>query len=242
VTVHANVTGVNFALAEMTYLLWGVTSDGGTGTILSGVAIASNGTTVAQSDSNGKYALDLANGTAELTASDASNGTIQYGTVRFAVTVSGASVEYNLVLPRTMVPLRGVVVNGATGQPLTAASVTLWTADGRGAGSRSTDRDGQFTFGAGPGTYNVSVSANGFEPTNQTVSTGQAGNFTTVSLQPVPTGNGGSSIPLIELAALLGGAVAVGAAAVVAARSGRGRAPPTEPEAPELLPEYESPP
>ncbi|MFI5414070.1 MAG: carboxypeptidase regulatory-like domain-containing protein, partial [Candidatus Lutacidiplasmatales archaeon] len=239
-TVHANVTGVDFALAAMTYRVWGVTSDEGTRTILSGVQIANNGTTVARSDSNGLYQLQLPNGTTTLTASYATNGTIQYGTVHYAVPVSGASVEYNLALPRSVVPLRGVVVNAATGRPLTAASVTLWTPEGKGAGSRATDRDGQFTFGAGPGTYNVSVAAPGFEPTNQTVSTGEAGNYTTVSLEPISTGKGPAGIPTIELAALVGGAVAVGAAAVVAIRSGRSRSPPADPED-DLLPVYEPP-
>jgi hypothetical protein len=241
VTVHANVSGVDFALATMTYRVWGVTSDGGTGTILSGVTVANNGTTVARSNGNGEYSLQLPNGTTALTASYPSNGTIQYGTVHFAVPVSGTSVRYNLELPRSVVPLRGVVVSAATGKPLTAASVSLWTSEGRGAGSRSTDRDGQFSFGAGPGTYNVSVTAVGFESTNQTVSTGQSGNYTTVALEPVPTAKGPAGIPTIEWAVLFGGAVAVGAAALVAIRSGRDPGPPEDSEGEDLLPVYEPP-
>jgi hypothetical protein len=242
VDVHANVTGLNFALPTMTYLLQGVTSDGGTGTILVGVTIANNGTTVARSDANGAYQVQLPNGTTTLTASYATNGTIQYGTVKFPVQVTGAAVEHNIALPRTEVPLGGIVVDAATGKPLPSASVTLWTPEGHGAGSRSTDSQGRFAFGAGPGTYNVSVSAPGFEPANQTVATGVAGNYTTVSLQPLATGkSGGSGIPLLEWAVIVGGAVAVGAAAVVAVRSGRNRPPPADPVGEELLPEYEPP-
>ena len=241
-TVHTNLTGVNFALPTMTYLVEGVTSDGDTGSILAGVTIANNGTTMARSDANGAYRLELPNGTTTLTASYPTNGTIQYGSVRVPIQVTGASVVHNIALPRTEVPLRGVVVDAATGRPLTAASVTLWTTTGRGEGTRSTDANGEFTFGTGPGTYNVSVTAPGFQAANVTVSTGVAGNYTTVSLQPVPNGSGSSGIPVAELAVLGGGAVAVGVAAVIAVQSGRRRAPPEDSEPAEMLPVYEEEP
>jgi hypothetical protein len=239
VTVHENVTNVNFALAAMTYLVEGVTTDGGTGSLLSGVVLANNGTVVARSDANGVYQLQLPNGTTTFSASYSTNGTVQYGTVSVAITVTGGSVQHNIALPRTEVPLGGVVVNAETGRPVPAASVSLWTASGRGEGSRSTDASGAFTFGPGPGTYNVSVTAPGFVATNVTISTGTVGNYTTVSLEPVSSATGGAGISPLELAVIAGGAVAVGLAASVAIRAGRARGPPREPAAEELLPNYE---
>ena len=73
------------------------------------------------------------------------------------------------------------------------------------------------------------MTAPGFESANVTVSTGVAGNYTTVSLVPVPSGKGTGGIPLEELAVIVGGVVAVGVAAVIAVRSGRGRIPPEDP-------------
>jgi hypothetical protein len=239
--VHSNVTGVDFALEAMTYLVEGITSDGGTGTILTGVEIANNGTVVARSDANGLYQLQLPNGTTTLTASYETNGTIQYGTIQVPILVAGASVVHDIALPRTEVPLRGVVVDASTGRPLPSASVTLWTSTGRGEGSRSTDASGEFTFGTGPGTYNVSVSAPGFEAANVTVSTGVAGNYTTVSLVPIARNSGNGGLSPVEVAVLAGGVVAVGAAAFVAVRAGRRRPPPDEPDAEEMLPVYEEP-
>jgi carboxypeptidase family protein len=242
VEVHTNFTGIDFSLAAMTYLVRGVTFDGGTGATLAGVAIASNGTTLAVSDENGGYHLPLGNGTNPLVASLVRNGTIEYGSVRFTVPVAGSSVTHDITLPRSIVPLRGVVVSAATGEPLSAATVALWTMNGRVAANRSTDSSGLFVFATGPGLYNVSVTYPGFEPANQSVSTGQAGNFTTVSLVPISGAkSAGSGLPPSELAVIVGGVIAVGVAGYLALRARPQRPPPRDPDEEELLPIYEPP-
>jgi hypothetical protein len=219
------VTDVNFSLAVMTYDVGGVAFDGGTGSVLAGVAIAENGVVLVTTGADGAFHVPLANGTISLVASHPPNGPVVYGSVPFSVRVSGALDVHDLTIPRTVVPLTGAVVDAATGRAVGTASVALWGGGGNEVSNASTEGSGAFAFAVGPGNYNVSVSAPGYEPTNVTVATGPAGTRTTVALVEVAAARSSST------AVGPGLAVAAGVAAVAAVGIGvllwrRGRRPP----------------
>jgi Carboxypeptidase regulatory-like domain len=221
--VHTNVTDLNFSLARMTYAIVGVTFDGGTGTVLSGVVLVENGSTVATSDAAGTFRLALPNGTATLVASHPAVGAVQYGSVRVPVTVNGASVVRDVTVPRSVVPLTGSVVDAATGAAIPSAAVAIWTPGGSEVSNGSTVPSGAFSFALDPGSYNLSVSAPGYAPANVSVSTGPAGTHTTIALT-VGTARGTTGSSLLvdaEVGAAVAVAAALAAAAVLWRRSRR---------------------
>ncbi|MCI4326350.1 MAG: carboxypeptidase regulatory-like domain-containing protein [Thermoplasmata archaeon] len=225
--VHANVSGVNFSLPTMTYAVRGETFDGGSGSTLANVTISEDTAVLATTTRSGSFDVSLPNGSYPLVASHAPSGVVAYGDVRFVVAVSGRPVVHDLTLPRTIVPMTGSVVDAATGHPVPAAAVTIWTPNGAALSNASTDGSGSFTFAVGPGNYNVSVTAPGYETANVTVATGAGGNHTTVALllRPTPAPPPAAGFPLVAVgvgAAFV--AIAV-AAAYGVARTRRSNAP-----------------
>ncbi|MCI4326351.1 MAG: carboxypeptidase regulatory-like domain-containing protein [Thermoplasmata archaeon] len=222
VPVHADVSGVDFRLATMTYSLTGVVFDGGTGSVLPGATIRENGSTVATTDAAGAYTFPLPNGTARLVVTHAAVGAVVYGAVPFVVVVTGPLAPKDLTVPRSVVPLTGTVVDAATGAPIRSATVALWSPGGSAVSNASTPGTGTFAFAVGPGTYNVSVAAPGYSAANVTVATGPAGTYATVALEGVPAIGpaGGSSFPVLEVG-LVGLAVAAVAVGALAWRRGR---------------------
>jgi hypothetical protein len=226
--VHANLTGVNFSLTTMTYEVGGVAFDGGTGMVLAGVDIASNGVVLATSASDGTFHFALPNGTYSLLATHAPAGPVVYGSVPFPARVSGGPIVHDLTIPRTVVPLTGAVVDAATGRAVSTASVALWGSSGAELSNSATASAGSFEFAVGPGSYNVSVTAPGYEPANVTVATGAAGTRTTVALvELTPSRSSSNSIlPEVAGAAAVAVAAAVGVGLVI--RQRRARPPPGE--------------
>ena len=222
VVAHANVTGLDFSLPTMVYAVRGVAFDGGTGTVLGGATIEENGTVVGTTAANGAFDLALPNGTTSLVGTHPPVGAVEYATVRFSVTVTGGATVHDLTIPRSVVPLSGVVVDASTGVPIPAAEATLWTPEGATLSNGATSGTGAFAFAVTPGRYNVSVTAPGYAPANVSVSTGGAGNHTTVALFATPSGGarsaGGFPSPVVAAAAA---ALVVALGAVVVLRRRR---------------------
>jgi hypothetical protein len=223
--VHAPVSGVDFRLSLATYGVHGVAFDGGTGAGVAGVAIAKGVTVLTDSGPDGAFSLALPNGTTELTASLATGGVVQYRSVPFTVTVQGAATVADVTLPRSVVPLDGVVVDAQSGAAVPDASVVLWSGTGTALRSAATDSAGAFAFGVAPATYNVSVSAAGYGTANVTVGTGPAGNHTAIALlrlAPLAT-TAARVLPLSWIA--LGAGAVILAALLVVVLLRRGRRP-----------------
>jgi hypothetical protein len=221
--VHANVTGLNFTLTTMLYDVRGVAFDGGSGTVLGGVSIAENGTTLGTTAADGTFDLLLPNGTADLVGTHAPVGAVDYGAIRFAVLVSGGPVVHDLTIPRTVVPLSGDVVDAATGEPIPSATVTVWTAGGAPLSTAATGSVGSFAFGVAPGRYNVSVVAPGYLAANVSVSTGAGGTHTTVALTVGASGgtSGSSLLAGVEVGAAAAVVAVLASAAILWRRSRR---------------------
>jgi hypothetical protein len=140
--------------------------------------------------------------------------------------VSGGPIVHDLTIPRTVVPLTGAVVDAATGRAVSTASVSLWATSGAELTNSANGSAGSFEFAVGPGSYNVSVTAPGYEPANVTVATGAAGTRTTVALVEITPSRNSSTSVLPDVAAVAAVAAAVGVALVL--RQRRRRPPPGE--------------
>ena len=220
ITVEGPLSGVDFALPLMTYVLTGTARDGLTGVLLSGVQIWENGAAVGTaSGGNGEFTVPLPNGTHDLTAvaTDAS----AYASVPFVVTVAGSAVSRNLDLYPPSVVLYGVVANSLTGQAIAGATITVsghtsentvWTSP-----PWSSDAGGRFSIPAYPGSYVVTATVAGYATTTVSVTlvAGTAPAPVSLSLEPLSTAGTTSSSSVMADAELVGAVVAVGVVAGV---------------------------
>ena len=189
--------------------------------MLGGATIEENGTVVGTTAANGAFDLALPNGTTSLVGTHPPVGAVEYATVRFSVTVTGGATVHDLTIPRSVVPLSGVVVDASTGVPIPAAEATLWTPEGATLSNGATSGTGAFAFAVTPPVQRQRDGA-GYAPANVSVSTGGAGNHTTVALFATPSGGarsaGGFPSPVVAAAAA---ALVVALGAVVVLRRRR---------------------
>jgi large repetitive protein len=225
--VHANLTGLRFALATMTYTVSGTVTDALTGAPLNAIQIAENTTLLGASSPSGTYSFQLPNGTFELTAASTSGTSGAYAPLTFGVDVAGHDVLRNFELTETSGAVTGVVVDGDSGLPVPDASVSVF-------GSGSTTRialvgvssSGAFSVALTPGSYVLNISAPGYEAASVAVQVPVTTGPLTVVLTPAATpGSLGTAVPLpILVGAILGVLVAV-----VAVVIWRRRQPPPPP-------------
>ena len=210
--VHANLTGLKFALATMTYTVTGTVTDALTGAPLDAIAISENSTRVGLSTPTGMYSLQLANGTYDLVAASTPGTAEAYASLTFSVDVAGHNVLRNFELTESSGAVTGVVVDGDSGLPVPDASVSVF-------GSGSTTRialvgvssSGAFSVALAPGSYQLNISAPGYDSASVAVEVPVTTGPLTVVLAPATTpGSLATVVPLpILLGAILGVLVAV---------------------------------
>ncbi|HEY6238912.1 MAG TPA: carboxypeptidase regulatory-like domain-containing protein, partial [Thermoplasmata archaeon] len=186
--VHSNLTGVDFALATMTYRVNGTIRDALTGSMLPGIQIVQSGAVLGSTGSGGDYALLLANGTFPLLAQSTSLTGTDYAPLSFSVNVNGAPLRRDLNLYPASIAVTGEVVDAQTGLPIPGATVAAFGPGPTGlAATDVASATGAFRLNLGPGDYVINVSAPGFEPVSLAL--------------PVPNGTGTLVIPLVRISA-----------------------------------------
>ena len=225
VSVHENLSGIDFVLPQNTYTVSGIVRDGLTSGPLSQVQILLAGqvaaTTSSQAGGVGVYSFTVPNGTYTLETQVLGLLASTYAVTAFSVSVNGANVVRNVQLFPPQAKLYGVVVDGVTGAALSNASVTVQGTTVDNLPQMFTVRTtslGVFTLPLYLGAYTVNASADGYLG-NQVSANANQGNTTlpvTITLTPVsngaaPTSSGIGLGPIL----VVGAVAAVGVVAYV---------------------------
>ncbi len=246
ITVHADLSGIEFALPQTVYTVSGLISDGLTGAPISQARIVVGGTQLASSGPTGSYSVALPNGTYTITVSPpvtASNAG-GYGTVNISVGISGAAVTRNILLYPGSTEISGLVVDSLTGAPIANASVVISGATEDGLpvseGTLFTTAQGTFSARVYFGTYRINVSAAGYLPNfSPVVAKSSAILPATLALTPVSaTATSGSGGFTLGSALLLAGIAAIGVVAYLGLgpwRTESGWSPPATNPSPQRL-------
>jgi len=226
--VHANLTGIQFALATMTYTVSGVARDAVSRAPLVAIAITEGGTTLATTGTAGNFSFPLPNGTFALVARSTSLTGAEYTSLPFSVTVNGASAVRNLDLNPSAVAVVGEVVDAQSGLPVPGATVVAF---GPGstvvAATTVVSGTGGFRLNLAVGVYVLNVSAPGFEPASVTVTVPNGSGLLTIPLARVAVGAGlGAALPVPIVLGIVAAAIV---AAVVGVVWYRRRPPPPPP-------------
>ena len=246
VTVHSNLSGVDFVLAQTVYAVSGTISDGLTGTPIDRAGIEVGGVQLATSGITGTYSVSLPNGTYTIMVTPpASTNTGSFAAVNFTVGISGGPVHRSILLYPGSAVISGLVVNALTGAPIENATVVISGATEDGLpmllGTLSTTPQGTFTARVYFGTYRINVSAAGFLPNYSPLAVRNSSMLpATLTLTPVPSsaasGSGGGFT--LGLALLLAGIAAIGVVAYLGL--GPWRVDPTSGPAPGRSAQFET--
>jgi Carboxypeptidase regulatory-like domain len=216
ITVHGDLAGLDFVLAQATYTVQGTVRDGLTSNPLSNVAIQQGAAALATTDPVGAYSLSLPNGTYTLTAFPLGSLGTQYAAGSFALTVAGQALQRDVQLFPPKSDVYGLVVNAVTGAALPNATVQVsgTTNDGLPwAATYRTSPVGTFVAPLFLGQYTLTASLAGFVGTQGSVApSANRTSGVTLALTPISTAattsNGGLGLgPLLVMGAV--GAVAV---------------------------------
>lgn len=166
VTVHADLSGMNFVLPQAVYSVSGTIRDGLTGNPVEGAGVTVGGTQLAASEPSGAYAISLPNGTFTVVITPPATSPENYVPVSFTVGVSGAPVVRDLLLYPGSAVVSGLVVDSLTGAPVRNATVVVTgtTEDGLpiAASTLITTATGTFSLPVYFGTYQLNASADGY--------------------------------------------------------------------------------
>ncbi len=233
--VHANLTGISFALAVRTYAVSGVVRDATTGSPLDGVVLANGGLALATTSSNGTFLFGLPNGSYDLSATppNATGGGSHYNALSFSVVVAAAPVTRTVELTLAGVTVSGEVVDAYSGLPVGGAAVSV-TLPGSATvvASVTAATSGAFSLALGTGSYVVSVSAPGYAPATVPIVVPNATAPLTIALTPLaPSSGGGPAFGASTIVLVAALAVVVAAVAVLFTLSRRSRPPPPLPPA-----------
>jgi len=135
----------------------GTVVDASTGDPIEGATITANGYSVT-TDTEGQYTIQLLHETYTVTAS----ATKYHSQSKPATVTAETTTTLNFTLTPINGTISGTVTDSSTGNPIAGATVT---ANGI---SVSTGADGTYTIEVPPGTYNVTVSADGYKDSSKT--------------------------------------------------------------------------
>jgi formylglycine-generating enzyme required for sulfatase activity/transcriptional regulator CtsR len=182
-TTEANATTT--AVVVLTYSISGAITSGGSA--LAGVSVALTGSGAAQvtTDSSGNYSISSAqNGSYTLTPSMTG---YTFSPTTLPITVNGANLTGQNFAASGIGTIAGwVKVNGGSNSPIIGATVST------GTYSTTTDSNGNFTLSLPVGTYNLAVSATGYQTSSTNPGTVTAGNMTPVNVALNPSASNGT--------------------------------------------------
>lgn len=223
VVAHANLTGVDLALAVQTYAVTGTIAAAGFGTLIGGVQVVNGGSLLGTSASDGRYAFSLPNGSYSLETQAPVGGALSFGNIGFHVTIVGGPVVEDLTLPLLSATVDGTVVDALSGLPIVGATVSAIVPPSPSpVATLVVGASGDFTLTLGPGSFQVTASATGYASETVGVLVPNDSAPLVLALSPLATAGPGS--PPVDY--LPFAAVGVVVAAVVGVVLWRRRTPP----------------
>ncbi|MGI0133275.1 MAG: carboxypeptidase regulatory-like domain-containing protein, partial [Thermoplasmata archaeon] len=193
VVVHGAPVVRDFSLIVPLYPVRGTVTDRSNGSPLADANVTLRGVGTLVTGANGTFRLWAANGTYQIAAHRSG-----YLPESVRLVVAGAPIDEDFALEQSRYVIGGVVVQGATGDPLAGANVSLppsaW---------QLTNSTGGFAFEVPNGSYTIRVTDQGYVAATQNVTVaGQSvtWNFTVLrngstSAPHAPSPAGGLSIP-----------------------------------------------
>jgi hypothetical protein len=234
------------ALGVQVYDVSGIVEDGYTGRPIANVTIdlgSTNGssTTLATSQPDGTFLLELPNGTWSIEAVPGTGGSVPYAPVSFVLTVSGAAVSVPLELLPPLTTIFGLVADDSSGLPIVGATVAITgtAVDGHALSMQATsEAGGAFRAVLPAGNYTVVASAPGYISVREQLAISGASSPLLLAMGGVAALGAGTSgvLPTVALELLgVAAVVLVGVGVLISVRRG-GKSGPREPELPSEVP------
>ena len=156
-------------------IIEGTVTDSSTGDPIEGATVTANGYSNI-TDAEGRYSIEVPPGTYNVTAS----ATKYVSQSKTATVTSNTKTTLDFALTPLNGTISGTVTDSSTGDPIAGATVTI------NGISVSTGTDGTYSIEVPPGTYNVTVSADGYEDSSNTDITVVAEETTPVDFELTP--------------------------------------------------------
>lgn len=227
--VNGPINGLSLALGVMTYNVTGVVSDGLNQQPLAGVALMEQGTfLLGVTQADGSFAMSLANGTHDITATYQGPLSVTYADLSFSVEVNGLNQVHNLALLPQTVLIHGTVVDSLSGLALPSAIILVRGTATDGVPithSLVADGSGSFSILLPAGSYNATTGYSGYS--NGVVNFVAQPPAAPITLALAPVGaaantGGGSGLAYLSLYIALGAVLAtIGIVALLVLRARR---------------------
>jgi hypothetical protein len=217
-SVEEPISGVQVALSVFGWAVTGTVTDGLTTHGVSGVAIWSSTGVANVTDSAGRFAFTLPNGTYTLQAVPGTESAGIYATIGFQIVVAAAPVTRSLTLLPSAAPVSGSVTSAADGSAIVGASVTVAGIALDGAPvtlTTTTDPTGHFALSVYLGNYTVTANQAGFSSASTNISVGVTAFGVSLALVPLAVSSGGTAGPSALMIAVGGVVIVVAAVAAV---------------------------
>ncbi|HEV2165679.1 MAG TPA: carboxypeptidase regulatory-like domain-containing protein, partial [Thermoplasmata archaeon] len=188
-----NITLSSSGSQTRTYRISGTVESWYNYSLLSGATVRISGGSSLQTAANGTYWFYEPNGSYTVTAWHAGSKVTSA-----SITVAGAPVTYNFLLPRFYWQVSGVVTNATTGAVVSGATVSVISGPSSYNQSSVTTSSGVYVLWLANGTYGLRVTHTGSPTRTISITVSGSSGGSNISLTPVRAGSAArGSIPLL---------------------------------------------